>query len=98
MKQVYAGETVALDFTLTASTYSARFQDAEGNYLPATVSQAGGTATVNVPAGSWVNGKAGFGHVEIMDTSSGKTVAASERVRILKGLEADYLSGANGYG
>ena len=94
MKQVYAGETVALDFTLPSSTYSAEFQDAQGNLLTATVSQAAGTATVNVAATQWPDGKPGIGHVQITDTTSGRSVVASERVRILKGLN---ISGGTGY-
>ena len=94
MKSVYAGYSVALNYTLAASTYVAKFQDADGAYLSASVSQSGGTATVNVAAAQWNNGKAGMGHLQIADTSSDPVVVVDEKIRILKGLDV----GVSDYG
>jgi len=101
MNRVTAGDDISLTYDVGASgeTYTARFVDALNSYLTATTSVSGTSVTVSVANDQWTDGASGHGRVEITKDDGGtKTIVKSERVRIMPGLDADYIGGLTDYG
>lgn len=91
MQRVYPGADATLTFAgvTTGGTYTAKVTDPRGRYIQATASETGGTATVTIADGAWLDGASGFGRVEVMrDNSGAKSVEASEIIRVMPGLKA----------
>lgn len=99
MQRIYAGADASLTFSgvTTGGTYTAKVTDPRGRYINATASESGGTATVTIADGAWIDGASGFGKAQVIRDDSGDvSIEASETVRILPGLKAndDAIAGA----
>lgn len=86
--------TAAGSGTLTDETFTAYVSDQNGRIIQfgAEITDAAAReVTFTIPASSWRRGNGGYGRVElIMDDGSAKTVAYSERARILPGVSPEY--------
>ena len=101
MNRVTAGDDISLTFNVgaTGETYTARFVDARNMFLDATTTVNGASVTVSVNNDQWSDGESGIGRVEITKDDGGiKTVVKSERVRIMPGLDADFIGSQSDYG
>jgi len=92
MQRVYPGADSSLTFTVTTGgTFSAKVTDPLGRYIPASVSETSGTATVTISSDEFFDGASGFGRVQVLRNSGGTTsMEASEVIKFLPGLEEDY--------
>jgi len=91
MQRIYPGADNSLTFAVTTGgTFSAKVTDPLGRYIPASVTESGGTATVTLSNDEFFDGASGFGRIQVMRNNSGtKSVEASEVIKFLPGLEED---------